>query len=80
MTVLIRPALNNPSVKIQNWIFKWKMSSKPVRTKQAQKVMFLKKTLKVCHPNLCFNNQLIERSVAHKHQELTLDENLSCTN
>ena len=56
------------------------MSSKPVRTKQAQKVMFLRKTLKVCHPNLCFNNQLIERSVAHKHQELTLDENLSCTN
>ena len=32
------------------------------------------------HPNLSFNNQPIERSVAHKHVGLTLDEKLSFTN
>ena len=52
----------------------------PDRNKQAQKVIFLRKLGIVFHPNLSFNDQPIERSVAHKHLGLTLDEKLSFTN
>ena len=56
------------------------MSFNPDRNKQAQEVIFSRKLRKVFHPNLSFNNQPIERSVAHKHLGLTLDEKLSFTN
>lgn len=35
---------------------------------------------KVFHPRIYFNNQPTERSVAHKHLELNLDERLLLTN
>ena len=72
--------LNNDLVKIQEWAYNWKMSFNPDRNKQAQEVIFSRKLRKVFHPNLSFNDQPIERSVAHKHLGLTLDEKLSFTN
>ena len=72
--------LNNDLVKVQEWAYNWKMSFNPDRNKQAQEVIFSRKLRKVFHPNLSFNDQLIERSVAHKHLGLTLDEKLSFTN
>ena len=56
------------------------MSFNPDRNKQAQEVIFSRKLRKVFHPDLSFNDQPIERSVAHKHLGLTLDEKLSFTN
>ena len=56
------------------------MSSNPDRNKQAQGVIFSKKLRKVFHANLSFNDQPIQRSVAHKYLGLTLDEKLSFTN
>ena len=56
------------------------MSFNPDKNKQAQQVIFSRKLRKVFHPNLSFNDQPIERSVAHKHLGLTLDEKLSFTN
>ena len=56
------------------------MSFNPDKNKQAQEVIFSRKLRKVFHPNLSFNDQPIERSVAHKHLGLTLDEKLSFTN
>ena len=56
------------------------MSFNPDRNKQAQEFIFSRKLRKVFHPNLSFNDQPIERSVAHKHLGLTLDEKLSFTN
>ena len=50
------------------------------RNKQAQEVIFSRNLRKVFHPNLSFNDQAIERLVAHKHLGLTLDEKLSFTN
>ena len=50
------------------------------RNKQAQEVIFSRNLRKVFHPNLSFNDQPIERLVAHKHLGLTLDEKLSFTN
>ena len=53
------------------------MSFNPVRNKQAQEV---EKTRKAFHPNLYFNDQSSETSMAHKHLGLTLDEKLSLNN
>ena len=39
----------------------------PDRNKQAQEIIFSKKTRKGFHLNLYFNDQSIERSVSHKH-------------
>ena len=72
--------LNNDLVKIQEWAYNWKMSFNPDKNKQAQEVIFSRKLRKVFHPNLSFNDQPIERSVAHKHLGPTLDEKLSFTN
>ena len=72
--------LNNDLVKIQEWAYNWKMSFNPDKNKQAKEVIFSRKLRKVFHPNLSFNDQPIERSVAHKHLGLTLDEKLSFTN
>ena len=56
------------------------MSFNPDKNKQAKKVKFSRKLRKAFHPNLSCNGQPIERSVAHKHLGLTLDEKLSFTN
>ena len=50
------------------------------RTKHAQEIIFSRKTRKSLHPNLYINDQIIGRSVPHKHLGLTLDEKLSLTN
>ena len=72
--------LNNDLVKIREWAYNWKMSFNPDRNKQAQEFIFSRKLRKVFYPNLSFNDQPIERPVAHKHLGLTLDEKLSFTN
>ena len=51
----------------------------PDKNKQA-KVIFSRKLTKVLHPNLSFNDQPIEKSVAHKHLGLTLDGKVSFSN
>ena len=50
------------------------------RTKHAQEIIFSRKTRKSLYPNLYINDQIIGRSVSHKHLGLTLDEKLSLTN
>ena len=52
----------------------------PGRNKQAQEVIFSRKLRKVFQPNLSFNDQLIEISVAYKHLGLTLDGKLPFAN
>ena len=74
------PTLNNDLVKIQEWAYNWKMFFNRDRNKQFQKVTFSRKTKKSFHPNIYFNNQSTERSVAHKHLRLTWGKELSFTN
>ena len=56
------------------------MSFNTDRNNQAQEVIFSRNLRKDFHPNLSFIDQLIERSVGHKHLGLTLDKKLSFTN
>ena len=48
--------LNKDLDMIHNWAFQWKMNFNPDPTKQAQKVIFSRKTKKLPHPPVVFNN------------------------
>ena len=52
----IAKELNNDLVKINRWAYQWKMSFNPDPSKQAQEVIFSRKTKKEYHPPLAFNN------------------------
>ena len=48
--------LNNDLVQVNSWAYQWKMSFNPEPSKQAQEVIFSRKTKKDYHPPLAFNN------------------------
>ena len=48
--------LNKDLEMIHNWAFQWKMNFNPDPNKQAQEVIFSRKTKKLPHPSLVFNN------------------------
>ena len=69
--------LNDDLGKISKWAFQWKMSFNPDITKQAQEVIFSRKSNKSFHPDLFFNNSVVQRTSAQKHLGILLDEKLS---
>ena len=62
---------------ISNWAFQWKMIFNPDLTKQAPVVIFSRKTKKLLHPSLSFNNILLKNIIFQKHLGLTLDIKLN---
>ena len=54
--------LNNDLVKISRWAYQWKMSFNPDPSKQAQEVIFSRKTKKEYHPPLAFNNNNVSET------------------
>ena len=54
--------LNNDLVKIRRWAYQWKMSFNPDPSKQAQEVIFSRKTKKEYHPPLAFNNNNVSET------------------
>ena len=50
--------LNSDLAKINRWAFQWKMSFNPDPKKQAQKVIFSRKSKAILHPPLVFNNNI----------------------
>ena len=57
---------------INHWAFQWKMIFNPDLTKQAQEVIFIRKTKKLLHSCLQFNDTLKEQ-LSQRHLWLTLD-------
>ena len=53
------------------------MIFKPDLSKQAQEVIFSRKTKKLLHPTLLFNNIPLSNSLFQKHLGLTLDIKLN---
>ena len=49
-------SLNNDLKEKNKWSFQWKMSFNHDPTKQAQEVIFSRKTTKKIHPKIFFNN------------------------
>ena len=53
--------LNNDLYQINKWAFQWKMSFNPDPSKQAQEIIFSRKTKKTSHPSLRFNNSIVSQ-------------------
>ena len=69
--------LNNGLAKINRWAFQWKMSYNPDPKKQAQEVIFSRKSKATSHPPLVFNNNNVMQAASHKHLGIILDTRLS---
>ena len=65
--------LNNDLVKISRWAYPWKMSFNPDPSKQAQEVIFSRKTKKEYHSPLAFNNNNVSETNLQKHLSVVLD-------
>ena len=68
--------INNDLKRISEWAYQWKMMFNPDLTKQAQEVIFSRKTVKPFHPQVFLNEVPVERSHSQKHLGLHLDQKL----
>ena len=74
---MIAIPLNSDLAKITRWAFQWKMSFNPDPEKQAQKVIFSRKSKAISHlPLVCNNNNVIQ-TTSQKHLGIILDTRLS---
>ena len=55
--------LNNDLLKISKWPYQWKMSFNPDVSKQAQEFVFSRKSHKIAHPPVFYNNVSVKRSL-----------------
>ena len=69
--------LNNDLVKINRWAYQWKMSFNLDPSKQAQEVLFSRKTKKEYHPPLAFTNNNVSETNSQKHLGVVIDNRLS---
>ena len=69
--------LNHDLKLISQWAHQWKMSFNPDPTKQAVQVLFSRKTSKIAHPVILFNDTEVKSVNEHKHLGLTLDTKLT---
>ena len=69
--------LNNDLYQINKWAFQWKMSFNPDPSKQAQEIIFNRKTKKISHPSLNVNNSIVSQSPYQKHLGIFLDAQLT---
>ena len=68
--------LNSDLSKINEWALQWKMSFNPDPIKQAQEIIFSRKTSKRNHPGLTFNNNIVNLTTNHKHLGMIFDSKL----
>ena len=69
--------LNNSLKEINKQALKWTMSCNLDQKKQAQKVIFSRKTTTKTHPKILFNNIPVSKANSQKHSGLYLDSKLS---
>ena len=69
--------VNSDLAKINRWAFQWKMSFNPDPKKQAQEVIFSRKSKAISHPLLVFNNNNVIQTTFQKHLGIFLDTRLS---
>ena len=69
--------LDNDLAQINRWAFQWKMSFNPDPKKQAQEVIFSRKSKATSHPPLVFNNNNVMQAASYKHLGIILDTRLS---
>ena len=69
--------LNGDLEKISNWVCQWKMSFNSDKSKQAQEVIFFRKTQRVTHPPAIFNNMPVVFISCQTHLGIYLDQILN---
>ena len=69
--------LNNDLTKISEWAVQWKMNFNPDPSKQAQELLFSRKTSSKPYPSLNFNDNPVHQVQLQKHLGLFLDPKLS---
>ena len=69
--------LNSGLSKINKWALQWKVSFNPDLIKQAQEIIFSRKTSKRNHPGLMFNSSIVNLTANHKHVGMIFDSTLS---
>ena len=65
--------LNNDLYQINKCSLQWKMSFNPDPRKQAQEIIFSRKTKKISHPSFCFDNDIVSQTPYQKHLSIFLD-------
>ena len=75
--LLSAEVMNKNLIKISKWANQWKMSFNPDITKQAQEVIFSRKSKKTGHPTVYFNHAPVARTNCHKRLGMYLDEKLN---
>ena len=65
--------LNSDLAKINRWAFQWKMSFNPDPQKQAQEVIFGRKSKAISYPPLLFNNNHVTQTTSQKLLGIILD-------
>ena len=68
-------SLNNDLTKISEWAVQWKMNFNSDPSKQAQELLFSRKTCSIPYPSLNFNENLVHQVHLQKHLGLFLDPN-----
>ena len=68
--------LNSNLSKINEWVLQWKMTFNPGPTKQAQEIIFSRKTSQRNHRGLMFNNSIVNVTSIHKHLDMIFDSKL----
>ena len=63
--------------KISEWLFQWKMAFNPDLSKQAHQIVFSRKTHKISHSKLNFNNSPVVQGIFQNHLRLYLHEKLN---
>ena len=69
--------LNDDLKKVNDWTFQWKMCFNPDPSKQAQEVIFSRKSKRPTHPPLVFNNNNVSQTFSQKHLGVILDFKLT---
>ena len=68
---------NSDLSKINEWAAQWKISFNPDPTKQAQEIIFSRKTSQRNHPSLMFNNNIVNLTTVRKHLGMIFDSKLN---
>ena len=70
-------SLNNDLTKISEWAVQWEMNFNPNPSKQAQGLLFSRKTSSKPHPSLNFDDNPVHHVQLQKHLGLFLEPKLS---
>ena len=69
--------LNNDLEKGNDWVFQWKVTLNPDPSKHAQEDIFSRKSRRLNHYPLVFNNNNVSQTYSQKHLNVILDFKLT---